>query len=81
MKLVDKNSNSKWDEKVKIELTLREVQILFDSIGSTSWKDFENNWSMYDVPKSDMPYNLDDIDSTFDQLQDIVEELGGVTVG
>ena len=55
MKLLNTNE-TKWDENIKLELTLRELQIIRDSMGATSYNDKKYIW---DENCAECPYNSD----------------------
>lgn len=80
MRIIGEQDKNKWERKISIELSLRELQILFDSVGSSSWDDYKNNWEMYDTD-IDIPYNIDDSDQIYSELEEIIYGLGGVTLG
>lgn len=80
MRILGEQDRNKWERKISIELSLRELQILFDAVGSSSWDDFTKNWTMYDTDIN-IPYNIDDSDQLYNELEEIVYDLGGVTLG
>lgn len=80
MRILGEQDVNKWERKISIELSLRELQILFDAVGSSSWDDYKKNWEMYDTD-IDIPYNIDDNDQIYSELEEIVYDLGGVTIG
>lgn len=74
MKLLNTNE-TKWDKNIRIELTLRELQIIRDSIGATSHKMKSNIWS--DHFKC-CPYDLEQGLSLFNDVEYILKKQGGV---
>ena len=75
MKLLNTNE-TKWDENIKLELTLRELQIIRDSMGATSYNDKKYIW---DENCAECPYNLDQNKILFNDLMSILKKQGGVT--
>ena len=75
MKLLNTNE-TKWDENIKLELTLRELQIIRDSMGATSYNDKKYIW---DENCAECPYNLDQNKILFNDVMSILKEQGGVT--
>lgn len=76
MKLLTEVTTTKWDKKIQLELTLRELQIIRDSIGATSHCMRSEYW---DDDFKDCPYNSEQGSSLFDDVNYILEEQGGVT--
>ena len=75
MKLLNTNE-TKWDENIKLELTLRELQIIRDSMGATSYNDKKYIW---DENRAECPYNLDQNKILFNDVMSILKKQGGVT--
>lgn len=75
MKLLNTNE-TKWDKNIKIELTLRELQIIRDSIGATSHDDRSSIWN-YGSEKC--PYNIGQGNILFDDVMSILKKQGGIT--
>lgn len=75
MRLLNTNE-TKWDKNIRIELTLMELQIIRDSIGATSHDKRSNIWS---YNSEDCPYNLDQEDTLFGDVMNILKKQGGVT--
>ena len=75
MKLLNTNE-TKWDENIKLELTLRELQIIRDSMGATSYNDKKYIW---DENSAECPYNLDQNKILFNDVMSILKKQGGVT--
>lgn len=71
---------NQWERKISMELSLKELQILFDAVSSASWNDYTENWETYDT-YIDIPYNMNDNDHIYDELKEIIDSLGGVTLG
>lgn len=71
-------SETKWDENIKLELTLRELQIIRDSIGATS-HDMRSEIWYYDFKDKECPYNSDQGTSLFNDVNYILKKQGGVT--
>lgn len=79
MKLVSNNADF-WDKTITIQLSLRELQILFDSLGSTAWISLEDNWKDYHT-LLEMPYNMNNKNQLYNELEDLLTKLGGVALG
>lgn len=77
MKLLNTNE-PKWDENIKLELTLRELQIIRDSIGATNHSMRSEVWVWHDDFK-ECPYNSDQGTSLFNDVNYILKVQGGVT--
>ena len=75
MKLLN-TEQTNWDENIKLELTLRELQIIRDSIGATSYNDKKYIW---DKNGAECPYNLDQNKILFNDVMSILKKQGGVT--
>ena len=75
MKLLN-TGQTKWDENIKLELTLRELQIIRDSMGATSYNDKKYIW---DKNFAECPYNLDQNKILFNDVMSILKKQGGVT--
>lgn len=74
MKLLN-TDQTKWDKNIKLELTLRELQIIRDSIGVTNYKTISNIWSNnFEC----CPYNLGQGYSLFNDVNYILKKQGGV---
>lgn len=74
MKLLN-TDQTKWDKNIKLELTLRELQIIRDSIGVTNYKTISNIWSNnFEC----CPYNLEQGYSLFNDVNYILKKQGGV---
>lgn len=73
MKII--NNENIWDTKLNlnIELTKKELQLLFDCVGSATFAELCSNWEMYDT-KEDMPYTINEIDCLYDDFVGIAEE-------
>lgn len=74
MKLLN-TDETKWDKKIQLELTLRELQIIRDSIGATSHHDRSSIWEHTEV----CPYTYEQGDSLFNDVMDIIKKQGGIT--
>lgn len=79
MKLLGINE-TKWDENIKIELTLRELQIIRDSIGVTNHNMRSEIWDEI-FTSEDCPYNSEQGTSLFNDVNYILKNKGGVTNG
>ena len=75
MKLLNTNE-TKWDKNIRIELTLRELQIIRDSIGTTSHDTRSRIWN---YSSENCPYNLDQGNTLFDDVMNILKKQGGIT--
>lgn len=75
MKLLN-TDQTKWDNNIKLELTLRELQIIRDAMGATSYNDKTYVW---DENCKECPYNLDQNHILFNDVMSILERQGGVT--
>ena len=77
MKLLITNE-TKWDENIKLELTLRELQIIRDSMGVTSHGTRSEIWNKI-FTSEDCPYNSEQGTSLFNDVNYILKKQGGVT--
>ena len=75
MKLLN-TEQTNWDKNIKLELTLRELQIIRDSVGATSHYTRSKIW---DNTFKDCPYDFNQGDSLFNDIEYILKEQGGVT--
>ena len=75
MKLLNTNE-TKWDDNIKLELTLRELQIIRDSMGATSYNDKTYIW---DENCAECPYNSHQNKILFNDVMSILKKQGGVT--
>lgn len=73
-------SETKWDENIKLELTLRELQIIRDSIGVTNHNMRSEIWDKV-FTSEDCPYNSEQGTSLFDDVNYILKKQGGVAIG
>ena len=71
-----KTNETKWDKKIQLELSLRELQIIRDSMGATSYNDKKYIW---DENCAECPYNLDQNKILFNDVMSILKKQGGVT--
>lgn len=78
MKLLTDKAN--WDENIKLELTLRELQIIRDSIGATNHDMRSEIWDEI-FTSEDCPYNSEQGTSLFNDVNYILKNKGGVTIG
>ena len=78
MKLLKNTNETKWDENIKLELTLRELQIIRDSVGATSHARRSEIWNET-FTSEDCPYDSDQGTSLFNDIEYILKEQGGVT--
>ena len=77
MKLLN-TEQTKWDENIKLELTLRELQIIRDSMGATSHETRSEIWNEI-FTSEDCPYNLDQNKILFNDVMSILKKQGGAT--
>lgn len=75
MKLLLNTNETKWDENIKLELTLRELQIIRDSIGATNHYTRSEIW---DGTFEDCPYNPKQGTTLFNDINYILKDQGGV---
>lgn len=74
MKLVQ--SQKVWDNIIQVELTIRELQILRDSMGVTSYNDKTTKWrNINKIP----PYSMDEEEILFKNVEEILRLKGGYT--
>ena len=73
MRLLNTNE-TKWDENIELELTLRELQNIRDAMGATSYNDKAYLWE-----DENCPYNLEQERILFNDIMSILKKLGGVT--
>lgn len=74
MKLV--RSQEVWDNIIQVELTIRELQILRDSMGVTSYNDKTTKWR--DTNKIP-PYSMVEEEILFKNVEEILRLKGGCT--
>ena len=75
MKLLN-TEQTNWDKNIKLELTLRELQIIGDSVGATS---HDMRSKIWDNTFKDCPYDFQQGVSLFNDIEYILKEQGGVT--
>lgn len=75
MKLVQ--SQEVWDNTIQVEITIRELQILRDSMGATSYNDKTANWR--NTNNKIPPYSSYEDEVLFKNVKDILKLKGGVT--
>ena len=78
MKLLNTNE-TKWDENIKLELTLRELQIIRDAMGATNHKIRREIWDEI-FTSEDCPYNSEQGTSLFNDINYILKNQGGVVI-
>lgn len=78
MRLLNANE-TKWDENIKLELTLRELQIIRDSIGATNHNMRSEIWDDVHDDFKECPYNSCQGTFLFDDVNSILKKQGGVT--
>lgn len=65
-----------WDNTVQVELTIRELQILRDSMAVTSYNDKTTEWrNSNSIP----PYSLNEEEILFKNVEEILRLKGGCT--
>lgn len=74
MKLLN-TEETKWDKNIKLELTLRELQIIRDSIGTTTHGIRKGIWVWENCT---CPYGAEQGQSLFNDVNYILKEQGGV---
>lgn len=78
MRVID--LEEKWDKNIQLEFTLRELQILYDSLGKISWNQLK---SVYEedrkIPKEKIPFNDDDVFVLWEDLKNLINLKGGCT--
>ena len=67
-------SKNKWDKTVQLELTLKEVQILRDSLAHSTDNNMQHYWINSDKP---CPYTSDEIYRCYQDINKLTTELGG----
>lgn len=80
MELLLNTNETNWDKSIKLELTLRELQIIRDSIGATSHETRSDIWNWSDIFE-DCPYNSKQGTTLFNDVNYILKDQGGVTFG
>ena len=78
MKLLN-TEQTNWDENIKLELTLRELQIIRDSMGATSHETRSEIWNEI-FTSEDCPYNSEQGTSLFNDINYILKNQGGVVI-
>ena len=73
MKLVQ---SEVWDNTIQVELTIRELQILRDSMAITSYNGKTTEWRNFNkIP----PYSLNEENILFKNVEEILKLKGGRT--
>lgn len=75
MKLVQ--SQEVWDNTIQVELTIRELQILRDSMGVTSYNDKTSKWR--NTNNKIPPYSMNEDEALFKNVKEILRLKGGNT--
>lgn len=78
MKLLNENE-TKWDKNIRLELTLRELQIIRDSMGATNHGIRREIWDEV-FTSEDCPYNSEQGTSLFNDIKYILKRQGGVVI-
>ena len=78
MKLLNTNE-TKWDKNIRLELTLRELQIIGDSMGATNHEIRRDIWDEV-FTSEDCPYNSEQGASLFNDINYILKKQGGVVI-
>ena len=78
MKLLNTNE-TKWDKKIQLELSLRELQIIRDAMGATNHEIRREIWDEI-FTSEDCPYNLEQGISLFNDINYILKNQGGVVI-
>lgn len=74
-----KTNETKWDKKIQLELSLRELQIIRDAMGATNHKIRRNIWDEI-FTSEDCPYNSEQGASLFNDINYILKNQGGVAI-
>ena len=72
-----KTNETKWDKKIQLELSLRELQIIRDAMGATNHEIRRNIWDEV-FTSEDCPYNSEQGTSLFNDINYILKNQGGV---
>ena len=82
-----KTNETKWDKKIQLELSLRELQIIRDAMGATNYETRRKIWDKIftseDCPynsEQDCPYNSEQGASLFSDINYILKNQGGVII-
>ena len=78
MKLLN-TKQTNWDENIKLELTLRELQIIRDAMGATSHEIRSEIWNKI-FTSEDCPYNSEQGTSLFNDINYILKNQGGFVI-
>ena len=69
-------SQEVWDNTIQVELTIKELQILRDSMSMTSYNDKTTEWrDSNKIP----PYSMNEEEILFTNVQEILRLKGGCT--
>lgn len=78
MKLLN-TDQTKWDTNIKLELTLRELQMIRDAMGATNHEIRREIWDEV-FTSEDCPYNSEQGTSLFNDIKYILKRQGGVVI-
>ena len=78
MKLLNTNE-TKWNKKIQLELSLRELQIIRDAMGATNHKIRREIWDEI-FTSEDCPYNSEQGTSLFNDINYILKNQGGIII-
>lgn len=71
------NINYGWDKEINISLSLRELQIIHDSIAVISYSECREHWNYFHNKKLEIPYLSEVFYSLYDNLENIIKLAGG----
>ena len=74
-----KTNETKWDKKIQLELSLRELQIIRDAMGATNHEIRREIWDEI-FTSEDCPYNSEQGISLFNDINYILKNQGGVVI-
>lgn len=74
-----KTNETKWDKKIQLELSLRELQIIRDAMGATNHEIRRKIWDEI-FTSEDCPYNSEQEASLFSDINYILKNQGGVVI-
>ncbi len=73
MELIKHKNANIWNNKVQIEMTVKELQIFADSVGKTSYTEMQERWKDRGV----IPYSSEEFYQLYLNASKILEEEGG----
>lgn len=73
MKIIEEEN--KWDKKIRLEVSLLELQMIYDCIGVTAFATIHNE---YEANNTMMKYKVENMDVLYRECFEILSEEGGI---